>query len=171
MLSPGPELLLSTEGSYRAGYGNMSVILALEGAGRRVKVAKSACVTACQPRLQGTISEKEKEQANKPSSLGGDDEDHTEDAPGRGRQVRGPHSHLFLFSSSAMSCLCCLLASKLKLASAGGRVYGGEKLFVFFPPKFKYPESETVNFFKKKSFFEVLFAYHKTHPTQQSYHI
>lgn len=100
-----------------------------------------------------------------------DDEDHTEDAPGRGRQVRGPHSHLFLFSSSAMSCLCCLLASKLKLASAGGRVYGGEKLFVFFPPKFKYPESETVNFLKKKSFFEVLFAYHKTHPTQQSYHI
>lgn len=29
-------------GRYRAGYGNMSVILALEGAGRRVKVAKLA---------------------------------------------------------------------------------------------------------------------------------
>lgn len=69
MLSSGSELLLSTEGLYRAGYGNMSVILALEGAGRRVKVAKLACVTACQPGLQGTISEKEKGQANKSSSL------------------------------------------------------------------------------------------------------
>ena len=31
-------------------------------------------------------------------------------------------SYLFLFSSSAISCLCCLLASKLKLKSVGGRV-------------------------------------------------
>ena len=29
-------------------------------------------------------------------------------------------SHLFLCSSSAISCLCCLLASKLKLRSVGG---------------------------------------------------
>lgn len=29
--------------------------------------------------------------------------------------------YLFLFSSSAISCLCCLLASKLKPRSAGGR--------------------------------------------------
>lgn len=28
--------------------------------------------------------------------------------------------YLFLFSSSAISCLCCLLASKLKLRSVGG---------------------------------------------------
>lgn len=47
-------------------------------------------------------------------------------------------SYLFLFSSSAISCLCCLLASKLKLKSVGGRVYSEEKerfvgVCVFFP--------------------------------------
>lgn len=32
-------------------------------------------------------------------------------------------THLFLFSNSAMSCLCCLLASKLKLRSVGGHCW------------------------------------------------
>lgn len=41
----------------------------------------------------------------------------------------------------------------------------------FFPPNLNTQNLRLLIFKKKKSIFEVLFAYHKTHPTRQSYHI
>lgn len=127
MLSPGPELLLSTEGSYRAGYGDMSVILALEGAGRRVKIAKSACVTPCQPRLQGTISEKEKKEG-------------TSQVVCEAMFLEFSPVLVFQFCNE-LSLL--LVGIEVKAGVSGRTGLWWREVICFFSPKFKYPESET----------------------------